>query len=124
MIKKKETKKDMLDKMIFIIRAQYPNFYTNLLKVYKDTKSKLSNEKILVFYAKQVIRNNIKDALIDIAMVDIINYSYALRIITFKNDEKATKIKIYLRTDQILNLLQQDMTGKTLINYINQQKSV
>lgn len=114
----------MLDKMIFIIRAQYPNFYTNLLKVYKNTKSKLSNEKILVFYAKQVIRNNIKDALIDIAMVDIINYSYALRIITFKNDEKATKIKIYLRTDQILNLLQQDMTGKTLINYINQQKSV
>lgn len=45
----------MLDKMIFIIRAQYPNLYTNLLKVYKNTKSKLSNEKILVFYAKQVI---------------------------------------------------------------------
>ena len=112
----------MLDEIIFIIRAQYPNFYTDLLKVYKDTKSKLSNEKILAFYAKQLIRNNIKDALIDIANVDIINYSYDLRIITFKNDEKATKIKIYLRTDQILNLLQQDITGKTLINYINQQK--
>ena len=112
----------MQEEMIFIIRAQYPNFYTNLLKVYKDTKSKLSNEKILAFYAKQVIRNNIKDALIDIVNVDIINYSYDLRIITFKNDEKATKIRIYLRTDQILNLLQEDITGKTLINYINQQK--
>ncbi|MBR2239920.1 MAG: hypothetical protein IKO49_01575 [Bacilli bacterium] len=118
----KKKVKDMLEEMIFIIRAQYPNFYTNLLKVYKDTKSKLSNEKILAFYAKQVIRNNIKDALIDIVNVDIINYSYDLRIITFKNDEKATKIRIYLRTDQILNLLQEDITGKTLINYINQQK--
>lgn len=112
----------MLDEMIFIIRAQYPNFYNDLLRFYKDTKSKLSNEKVLVFYAKQVIRDNIKDALIDITSVDIINYSYDLRITTFKNDEKATKIRIYLRIDQILNLLQQDITGKTLINYINQQK--
>ena len=94
----KKKVKDMLEEMIFIIRAQYPNFYTNLLKVYKDTKSKLSNEKILAFYAKQVIRNNIKDALIDIVNVDIINYSYDLRIITFKNDEKLQKLEyIYVQ---------------------------
>lgn len=70
------------------------------------------------------VNKNILPILFTYINNNIISMKTDLHTYNLKYNRKKKRYILTKYTDQILNLLQQDMTGKTLINYINQQKSV
>lgn len=112
-----------LKDLILLIHIQYPEIYKHILYFYTSSfRGDLTNDQILVLYAKYIINNTFKDSLTNVLNFDN-QYQQDIEIITFKNDEKATRIKIYLTYTQILKMLQQDLSGIKIQHYIDGQKN-
>ena len=85
-----------LKDLILLIRIQYPEIYKHILYFYTSSfRGYLTDDQILMLYAKYMINNIFKDSLTNVLNFDK-QYQQDIEIITFKNDEKATRIKIYL----------------------------